>query len=147
MMQFEPGDFIVGFWILAQAGLRDVLFFARRPAKEWRWEVQWRFRYYEDDKAFDSKDKKSFYGATLDGSTPVEKVLEFVEDAIGVLTLTGFGDTLSAYPILSDDPEKLHAALKECPMFHMREMTLEEAEAEGYQAEVEEVRRRQCDSR
>jgi hypothetical protein len=59
-LKFAPDDFIVAFWFLGN-GARDWLAVIFRRADTLH--LRYRFRYYEDEEAFNSKDRKSCYAA------------------------------------------------------------------------------------
>lgn len=58
----------VGLWFLPIAETQDWMCMAREIEPDLKYEIVYRFRYYKDDKAFDSKDEKSWYRATVAGT-------------------------------------------------------------------------------
>jgi hypothetical protein len=58
----------VGFWILQVTPTGDWLATIREITPDEKYETVYRFRYYEDDEAFDSKDKKNWYSGTIKGT-------------------------------------------------------------------------------
>ena len=67
MIQFD--DKIVGAWFISTIPDRqDWLAAIREIEPDAKYELTYRFRYYEDDKFWDSKDKKNWYKGTLSGT-------------------------------------------------------------------------------
>jgi hypothetical protein len=59
----------VGLWYLNTIpGHQDWMAGIREIEPENKYEVTYRFRYYEDGEAFDSKDRKNWYGGTVTGT-------------------------------------------------------------------------------
>lgn len=76
-MELNDGDYILGTWFAEQMGFGNFIATVKR-GKDGKWEGEYRFRYYVDDKQFDSQDKKRFYRFTADCSE--EKMLELMRE-------------------------------------------------------------------
>jgi hypothetical protein len=60
---------IVGVWYLNTIqNHQDWMAAVREIEPDEKYELTYRFRYYKDDKAFDSEDKKNWYSATCTGT-------------------------------------------------------------------------------
>lgn len=59
---------IVGVWFLATMETQDWMASVREIEPDTKYELVWRFRYYNDDKVFDSEDRKSWYQGTVSGT-------------------------------------------------------------------------------
>jgi hypothetical protein len=57
-----------------------------------KWILRCRFRYYNDDKAFDSKDHKDWYtvGGQVDGQKECDELVDFVNEFISRSKQKGF---------------------------------------------------------
>jgi hypothetical protein len=64
----ELDEKIVGMWFLYLSEKSDWMLAVREITAEEKYEVVFRFRYYKDDKAFDSDDKKNWYKGTVSGT-------------------------------------------------------------------------------
>jgi hypothetical protein len=62
----EITDHLVGMWYLPLTDDSDWLCGLTELESEKRYQMKFRFRYYKDDKAFDSKDERSSYVTTAD---------------------------------------------------------------------------------
>ena len=59
---------IVGLWFLSTTETSDWLAVVRELEPDTRYELIYRFQYYKDDKAFNSKDEKNWYQGTVSGT-------------------------------------------------------------------------------
>lgn len=67
MIRFD--EKIVGVWFTSTIPAKqDWLAAIREIEPDVKYELTYRFRYYEDDKFFDSKDKKNWYQGTISGT-------------------------------------------------------------------------------
>ena len=55
-MEFKEGDYFLGMWFMSNKGGNFMLSVVKRKEK---WIGEYRFRYFEDNKTFGSKDRKS----------------------------------------------------------------------------------------
>ncbi len=69
-MEFEPGCYYVAIWFAAlrikRGNISGVLW--RKDSEPTTWHVDFRFRYYRDDAAWNSADSKSGYRGLFSGS-------------------------------------------------------------------------------
>lgn len=93
-------------------GDRDLLAAVCRPAKEWV--TRWRFRYYSDDKVWDSEDRKSWYEARGSGN-PAVMVEAFRQ--IAVITAATFGGVVHEAVVDGTGIEAIEV-LKAAPWAH-----------------------------
>jgi hypothetical protein len=59
---------IVAVWFLALDNKRDWMAAVREIEPDAKYELVYRFRYYVDDKTFDSEDKKNWYKGEITGT-------------------------------------------------------------------------------
>lgn len=59
---------VVGIWFLTISPTSDWMLCLRELEADVRYEIIYRFRYYKDDKVFETEDKKSWYRATGEGT-------------------------------------------------------------------------------
>jgi len=67
MIEFVDGDYIAGVWVapLPEAVGRPGNFLATLYWRTGVWHLIYRFRYFVDDKIFDSADERSWYHASM----------------------------------------------------------------------------------
>lgn len=107
-------------WFLAEMTLpMNILMVLRRQLPDGPWRFEYRFRYYEDDKAFDSKDRKSFYSGTFPGVTDEAVVVTKVTEAVEIIA-GSMGLDIDVTVFETDDPEVIFERLKEKPYFRTR---------------------------
>lgn len=100
MIELRDGDYIVGVWIAPlppQLGRPGNLM-----ATLWRrddiWHLVWRFRYFVDDKVFESADEKSWYRTHAPCATLTEAVATEAAESIFALART----TPTFHPVYGD---------------------------------------------
>lgn len=125
MIEIKKGRYFKAYWFVGCED-RDLLAAMFRDP-EGPWKLLYRFRYYEDDKVFDSKDRKSWTGfETKDGvGTDVVKMVACM-DFVAALTEKTFNGKLYKVDLDTDDHEKIICAMSKQPWFHVREATPEE---------------------
>jgi sigma54-dependent transcription regulator len=64
----ELDETVAGIWILQITPTQDWLAAIREIEPNQKYELTYRFRYYNDDKVFDSDDEKNWYRGTLTGT-------------------------------------------------------------------------------
>lgn len=97
----------------------DVLVAVMRELPRGAWTLKYRFRYYEDDKAHDSADRKSHWTATLGGEMSEAEVLGRVAPVLVRLAeMTG----LDRHTIVveSDEPALISHLMMQSPHFSAR---------------------------
>ena len=85
-------DYVLGIWSLSNPGKQDWLAIVRKDSTTGQWVLKYRFRYYVDDKLWDSEDRKSGTVVEIDGSAPEDKMVELVEGMQKTLIEGGFGN-------------------------------------------------------
>jgi|GEM_PF-6948175 len=56
-IEFQPNRYFIGIWFIHN-GKEDCLVTVYRDKDSRYWNLVWRFRYYAEEKVWDSKDKK-----------------------------------------------------------------------------------------
>lgn len=110
-LEFKARRFyaVIGFVHGEKAG-RDWLGAAWKDA-EGPWHVTYRFRYYRDDKVWDSLDEKNWYEATAEGKSK-EEVVDLLRKMADMLVAGGFAPELSWLTPDSDDVVYLQHVLQ-----------------------------------
>lgn len=99
----------------------DVFAHLWRRLPDGPWTLQYRFRYYKDDQAHDSKDHKSGYHGTFDRSLDQSVVLPRVELALRtILEFMPEGFILDEIVVETDEPEAIARLLGEKKWLHLR---------------------------
>lgn len=81
MIEFKPDSYIVGLWYSENPQTLDNWMCAVWKDKDdERWNVFYRMRYKKDDKIFDSKDEKSWYGFACSGKTQEYQMIKTIDD-------------------------------------------------------------------
>lgn len=85
-------DTILGFWYVELRNGNWMASLHRRPEGML---LKYRFRYYKDNKAFDSQDEKSGYTVTHPGQSPevIQTLIQTVRDLIAHLKITDATDS------------------------------------------------------
>lgn len=97
----------------------DILGVLRRELPDGEWKLQYRFRYYMDEKAFGSADKKNFYSGVFEKGKSAEEVASLRTEAFGLIAMME-GLDLDVVVIDSDDPEVIRKHIAACPWASMR---------------------------
>lgn len=119
-LEMKKGSYISRIWFFAKKGFGfDILMTLTRELPEGLWVFNYRFRYYEDDKAHDSADRRNFYKASF--SEPMTE--EAAVEKMG-LAIAHFSEMLDCQPdvtiVQSDDPQVAVALMRGKPYFHMK---------------------------
>ncbi len=95
MLTPRAGDYYVAFWYLAGENC-DFLAILLRPEGATDLRCDYRFRYYRDDRVFDSQDERSEFRCNFTDTTE-DRAIQLVDDTIiGTLVRKGFcGSRLS----------------------------------------------------
>lgn len=85
-IEIKPENYYSGLWradLCPPNAEGDFLATLWKDTKDDRWHLQYRFRYYNDDAVFDSKDKKCWYELiSKDGAPEAEQEMKAVMDAL-----------------------------------------------------------------
>ena len=125
-MAFEiaKGNYISRIWFLADprgGGGMDVFAHLWRRLPEGPWTLEYRFRYYEDDRAHDSKDRKSGYRGTFNDPLSEAQVIKKVEVALRtILEFLPEGFAMDATVVETDEPEVVTRLLAQKPYMHIK---------------------------
>ena len=113
----------VGIWAVDLLNSSDFLGSVWRDGGDYI--MAYRFRYYEDDKTFDSKDRKNWYEARM----PADKVEEqdLIDAMRTVVKMMWKGSGGQRYELLmgSGGVEQMMAELKKWPMISMKTAPLD----------------------
>lgn len=120
VLTFARGMYYSRIWFLSSPAKRmDILAVLRRSLPDGPWKFEYRFRYYRDEKVFDSEDEKSFYAFSGGASASEAEVVEKTREAVGVIALSQ-GLDVDETVVESDDPEVIFGKLREKPYFSSR---------------------------
>lgn len=75
-MEMKEDDYILGVWFAEAPNNDNFMLTLKRDDSPKNWIGEYRFRYLVDDKAFNSDDKKSFYGIKIKDKTENQVIKE-----------------------------------------------------------------------
>jgi hypothetical protein len=78
---------IVGVWFVATLPTQDWLAALRELEPDAKYELTYRFRYYKDDKPWDSEDKKNWYRGEVTGTRAY--VIASIRAVVDTMVATG----------------------------------------------------------
>lgn len=133
MIELSKDIYIYGIWFCGNGKQDWMACLSRKDGEGWK--LQYRFRYYSDDLAFESKDTKNWYSFTCTdssdecGRVTAEKVNELVHSMLG----RDMGTTIDFVDLQcrGDDP-KVFFEMGSRPWSNMKVMSKEEAIAAGF---------------
>ena len=113
----EITDKIVAIWYLQTLPTQDWMAAVSEIEPDSKYELVYRFRYYKDDKAFDSEDKKNWYSGTLTGTRSY--VLAAMREVAGTMESVAKG---KLYELVNEDGDvsKLMRKFQDLPFVYMR---------------------------
>ncbi len=129
MIELGPDVWVYGMWFV-QGDKCDYLACVRKVEGLWR--LDYRFRYYNSDKAFDSDDEKHWYSAEAkDESSPIEPLIEACHKVAAKFgKMHGTEPDFLLLECQGDDPKiAFQMGMREC--VHMKTVTKEEARELG----------------
>jgi hypothetical protein len=108
----------VGLWFIELDDSSDFMAMLACTDNDHAWEFVYRFRYYLDDKAFDSADKKSWYRATIEA--PDEKTV-ILRTRAAITAVAGLAQGRH-YECLrgGKTPVQFFAELRKLPFIHVQ---------------------------
>lgn len=123
---------LVGVWYLQTTTTQDWMAVIRELVPEQKYELTYRFRYYKDDKAFDSEDEKSWYRGEISGTR--NYVVFGLRSAAEMMATAAVG---KVYEYLNDgDFSAFVKRFQDAPFVFARQVSKEEYEkATGEQSE------------
>jgi hypothetical protein len=110
---------IVGVWFVSTVpNKQDWMAGVRELEPDAKYELTYRFRYYKDDKVFDSEDKKNWYRAMLTGRTRSYVIASTREVARTLAEVNG----QKMFELLNEDrdAERFHREFMKMPFAFMR---------------------------
>jgi len=128
-MSLELSEKTVGIWAVDMMNGSDFLGAVWRESDNYV--IEYRFRYYEDDKVFDSEDKKNWYRAEIPTDrASEEELIDAMKVVVEALWKKSGG---KRYEILmgSGGVEEMTSALKKWPSISMLTLTPEQAKERG----------------
>lgn len=123
-MDVNKDDYILGFWF-AQASNGDnwTMTAKKHPTLPDHWLVEYRFRYKEDDKIFESKDTKSFYNKMVVGTE--EEVKHKLDDLFYTVITPRFNNR-KEYIDVRGNQEKFIYLLAQADYVHVKKVSGED---------------------
>jgi hypothetical protein len=104
-IEFKEGRYIAAIaFIGSDEHPRDWMATLWKDA-EGPWRCDYRFRYYKDDKSFDSEDEKNWYAFAAPDDWTKERAVAFLKSMADQLVEKGFGSELSWLTPDSDNPD------------------------------------------
>lgn len=127
MIEIVPGNYYVGFWtaVLPIAMKGDYMACLWLDEKASNWKLVYRFRYHEDDKSFDSNDRKQWHGFSMSLDVPEDELVEKVNLMTSIMIDPKF------YPVRGDH-EKALEAMMHIPTFHVRMLEPDDPRVQEY---------------
>jgi len=116
MIEFTENTYCLGIWYL-QDETRDWL---AAVTREGEFVARYRFRYYRDDKAWDSDDVKNWWEARCPGKTE-DQIIAMIDDVAAALRRQGFSTSEPWRRIVRGNSEAVLEALKQAPFSHIRQ--------------------------
>lgn len=132
MIDLSPNTYIYGIWFCYGDDTDWMACLSKKL--DGPWTFQYRHRYYADDKAFDSEDRKSWY--SWKGQDGTDESLQKFLGGIGTVTEAieaQYGNPMDFIQLecLGSD-EKVFFEMGSRPWSNMKMISKEEAIAEGY---------------
>ncbi len=140
MFVLKEGRYVAALWMVPLENARDTdgrlyeqadwLATLYRDEGERDFKCHYRFRYYVDDKAHDSDDKKSAYGVTFTGKSEPEAMAIMGKLAENIAT-SGSGPRAKIHKLLinSSDPMLIAKRMQSEDFFHMKVLKKESGDA------------------
>lgn len=119
MIEIKEGNYYVGIWFIGGQE-KDWMLCLYREGDEWK--IQYRWRYYKDQKAFGSKDEKSWYGFNVSVSSRTEKEMMGKIDVIAKKLAEDMKSPLEIVMIQSGDIEFVTKVLTAQPWAHTQQV-------------------------
>lgn len=129
-MSFNLSENTIGLWFVAMSG-QDWM--AHIEERKDSYHLEYRHRYYRDDKNFDSDDEKNWYAADMPKEEITKKqAIELIDScAKGAEEL--FGGKLTKIMKCADESlQQFLDRFQKLPFVHVQKVSKEEAEERGY---------------
>lgn len=121
-IEIKKGNYVSRIWFYHgdDDAPFDVMAHLWRQLPDGEWKYEYRFRYYVDNKAHGSADRKSAYLMTFHKVMTEAEVLEHMQPALaGMLALMPDGFSVEELVIESDEPSLVMHLLGKLPHMHM----------------------------
>jgi len=129
-MTMELSENTIGIWYVQTSETSDWLMTVNEDNESY--DMTYRWRYYEDDKNFDSDDRKTWYSGTIAKTTTSrEKLLAGMRGTVELMLK--FPEAGKSWELLVEDHD-IKAFMKKfesLPFVHMEVMPIKEAEEKG----------------
>jgi len=115
-------DYILGMWIICMPGIRDWMGTITRPDNDSTkpWNLDYRFRYYADDKVWESKARKKFFRVHIDTNEKEDDVISHMNKVVKNFMDAGFGTEMEFHEI-KGDAEKMMKVCQTSKYLHMKQ--------------------------
>lgn len=122
MIELKDSTYLLAIWFVSwrEANWMCAVY---RHAPEDDWTVRYRFRYFEDERVFDSDDRRSWYAGTLPSSMTEDMLIAKFDMFASVVGL-GRGASLERL-LVKGGMEDLKRAAEGCEWFNFRTEHLE----------------------
>lgn len=120
IFEMRKGRYVAAIGFVAKPRVQDWQCFVFRDGAE-PFQITYRFRYYRDDKAFDSADERSAYHAQAQASDSEERIVAAMKNVAAMLMEHGFGSFQDWLYPRSADANVTFAMLKSRSWAHVRE--------------------------
>jgi len=111
-------DKIVGIWYTMLTDTQDWLLSIREIEPDAWYEITYRFRYYKDDKIFDTKDTKNWYQGIVKGTR--SHTVDVIGKLAHIIHATAKIETPMYELINNNDFEDFQRKFEDAPFVHMR---------------------------
>ncbi len=120
LLDMRPGNYISRVWFFSKPDAKfDVLMVLKRELPDGLWQFEYRFRYYEDENAFDSEDEKRAWYAEFPTMKPEAQVIRELSPVIEMIEATTRLD-MDVVIIESDEPLVAIELLKRKKWFNFK---------------------------
>lgn len=124
-MEINEKDYLLGIWFVGW-GTGDWMAAIKRGDGP-EFQLQYRFRYYEDQKAFDSDDRKSWYRGTLTDTNEDIVIKKINLIAATIAQSRQEADVLNDHVLVRGGTEKFLEAMKGKDWMHLKSVNGERA--------------------
>jgi hypothetical protein len=115
MIELNESSYVLGLWFI-QWDECNWMCCAYRDGDEADWKIRYRFRYFADDRVFDSDDRRSWYGVTV-SSRVLESEMAQKMEAFALLVSIARNAPIERL-IVHGSINKLTELARDSPWFH-----------------------------
>jgi hypothetical protein len=123
-IEIEPGRYFSHFWFVG-CETRDWMACLWRDSEHTEWQLQYRFRYYGDGKAFDSEDVKNWYSATAPADFTEEYIVESTDKIASLIEMEFRAEEVHKVAVKSSDASHVIDVIGKQPWMHIRRQELQ----------------------